>query len=119
MNYSVIEKNGMKYVLLSGTENPIASEQDAITMITVLAESDTNLVLIESARLSDGFLQLRTGIAGAILQKFTTYNIKAAIVLDSGRVKGKFKDFLAESKQNKLFRAFEDSAEAEAWLLER
>jgi DNA-binding PadR family transcriptional regulator len=118
MKYSIQDKNGQKYVLIGGSGNPVASQLDGVSMIIALAENGTNLLLIENERLSDDFLQLRTGIAGDILQKFATYNIKAAIVIDSERVTGKFKDFLAESRQSKLFRAFATATEAESWLLE-
>jgi DNA-binding PadR family transcriptional regulator len=117
MAYRIIKKSGQQYILFDGAESQIANEQDAIIMITACAESDTNQVLIQSERLSDDFLQLRTGVAGAILQKLETYNITAAVVMDGTRDKGGFKDFFMESNQGNRFRVFENLDKAEEWLL--
>ena len=118
MHYTVVENNGKKYIEYASKEHLIQNEQDGVDLIAACSEQDTNLILLHSEALSDEFFQLRTGLAGAVLQKLSNYRVKAALVLtDSERVKGKFKDFLAESNRGNSFRVFQEKAEAEDWLL--
>ncbi len=117
MEYKIVEKNGQKYVKLDRGGLPVQKEQDALTLLSICAENGTNLLLIQGERLSDEFLRLRTGIAGAILQKFTLYNIKTVAVFDKDKARGKFKDFLAESNSGNMFRTYVNFDEAERWLL--
>ena len=119
VTYKVIEKSNQKYLLLESIGRPIQSEQDGIELISICAQNGTNLLLIEGERLSDDFIRLTTGIAGAVLQKFATYNIKAVAVLGENRTKGKFKEFLSESNNGSMFRAYTNFSDAENWLLGR
>jgi len=117
MNYQVIMKNNQKYILLDPIGKSIQTEQDGLELAAVCIENGTNLLLIQGDRLSDDFLQLKTGVAGAILQKFTIYNIKSVVIFDKDRAQGKFKEFLSESNSGKMFRAYTHFEEAESWLL--
>lgn len=117
MEYKIIEKNKQKYILLDPIGEPVQTEQDAIWLFTVCLENQVTRLLIHGERLSDDFLRLRTGIAGIALQKFSTYGIKAAAILDEERTKGKFKEFLVESNKGHIFRSFPTFEEAEHWLL--
>ena len=117
MTYQIIEKNNQRYILLDPAGKPIQTEQDAIQLFTICLENSVNLLLIHGERLSDEFLRLRTGIAGIALQKFATYGIKAAAIIDEKRTKGKFKEFLNESNKGHVFRSFNNFDEAENWLL--
>ena len=119
MEYKVVEKNGQRYIKLDREGLPIRNEQDALTLLSICAENGTNLLLIQGERLSDEFLRLRTGIAGAILQKFALYNIKTVAVFDKDKARGKFRDFLAESNRGSMFRTYSDFDEAERWLLNK
>lgn len=119
VTYKVIEKSNQKYLLLESIGRPIQSEQDGIELISICAQNGTNLLLIEGERLSHDFIRLTTGIAGAVLQKFATYNIKAVAVLGENRTKGKFKEFLSESNNGSMFRAYTNFSDAENWLLGR
>jgi hypothetical protein len=47
-----------------------------------------------------GFFDLRTGITGKILQKFSTYNVQLSIIGDYSKYKSKnFQDFIFESNK--------------------
>lgn len=117
MTFRIIEKSNQRYILLGPAGKPIQTEQEAIQLFTVCLENNTNLLLIHGERLSDDFLRLRTGIAGIALQKFATYGIKAAAIIDEKRTKGKFREFLNESNRGHVFRSFNNFDEAENWLL--
>jgi len=117
MTYQIVEKNNQKYILLDSTGKPIQTEQDAMELLTICFENRIHLLLIHGERLSDDFLNLKTGIAGSVLQKFTIYSIKAAAMLDEERTKGRFKEFLIESNKGNVFRSFGNLDDAENWLL--
>ncbi len=117
MNYQVVEKNNNKYIRLNGEGSLIQTESDGLELLSLCSEYETNLLLIPAERLSDEFFRLSTGLAGAILQKFAQYGVKAAVVLDQDNIKGRFRDFLAESNRGGIFRAYASFDEAELWLL--
>lgn len=117
MNYSLEEKNGHEYVRLHDEGALLNTEQDGLDLVGVCAGHGVNLALIPGERLSDDFFRLRTGVAGAILQKLTLYNIKTAVVMDERRALGKFKDFLAETNRGRMFRAYSRVEEAVEWLV--
>jgi PadR family transcriptional regulator, regulatory protein AphA len=113
-----IQRANGKYIALTPGGTPLHSGQDALDIIGACFENDTFLVLLVDGSLSDDFFRLRTGLAGAVLQKFSNYGVKAALVLDGKkRVQGKFNDLLNELRSGRDIRAFEGEAEAEAWLL--
>jgi hypothetical protein len=58
--------------------------------------------VIPVARLSPEFFRLSSGLAGAVLQKFTNYQIRVAIIGEISEYTGKsapLRDFVAESNR--------------------
>jgi PadR family transcriptional regulator, regulatory protein AphA len=118
MGYRVVEKNDKRYVEYASAETPLRSEQDALELVAACFENDTNLLMLHEEMLTDDFFNLRTGIAGQVLQKFSNYHVKVAVILRSEqRIKGKFKELLAESNKGNAFKAFNSLSDAEEWLL--
>ena len=116
MEYIKVKKNGKDYIkVVSGQ---LREEKDGIALVSACAESDTNKVMLNADSLSNEFLNLSTGVAGLVLQKLANYNIKAAVVMDAEKIRGKFGDFLKEAHRGKLFHTFNDFQNAEKWLLE-
>ena len=58
----------------------IQTEREATDMLGEAIGRDAKLVVLPSVRLAPAFFQLRTGLAGAIAQKFVNYRMKLAIV---------------------------------------
>jgi DNA-binding PadR family transcriptional regulator len=117
MDYAIDEKNNARYLRLEPEGALIESEEDGRTLASLCVENGVRRILIPASRLSGDFLRLSTTVAGLFLQKLTNYNIKAAAVLDTSTVKGKFKNFLVEANQGRMFRAYEDAEEAVNWLI--
>lgn len=65
--------------------SPIAGESDALDLIGEVFGRETGWVAIPVARLSPGFFHLRTGVAGAFLQKLINYRLGIAFVGDLTR----------------------------------
>jgi hypothetical protein len=60
--------------------------------------NDCSAIIVKKENIIDDFFDLSTGIAGEILQKFSTYNMRMAVVGDFENVKSKsLNDFIYES----------------------
>lgn len=101
MELQIIEKNGYKIALVQSEDIVIATAQDALDLMATLRyEHDCERVILPRACLTGVFFDLKTGIAGEILQKYTNYHIKIAIIGDFSEIKSKaLRDFIYESNQ--------------------
>lgn len=118
MNYKISVNGTKKYVELISAQPPLSTEQDAVDLVALCIENETNLLMLHTQALADDFFNLRTRIAGNMLQKFVNYHVKTAAVIPKELVgKGKFKEMVAESNKGNHFRVFEGREDAESWLL--
>lgn len=118
MEYNVIETLPGRYVEVVSSPVPIRTEQDALDLVALCGQHDTSRLLIHAEALSEEFFRLRTGVAGAILQKFVNYSVRAAVILpDTAAMRGKFREMAAEAGRGSQFRIFGSRQEAEGWLL--
>lgn len=110
-------KNGVRIVELNAGGGLVRTEQDALDLVAACMERGAERLLIDSNCLSEEFFRLRTGLAGAVLQKLANYNLKAAVVAPESAVRrGKFEDFVLETNRGEQFRIFEGREEAISWL---
>ena len=81
----------------------IRTAQDALDLMAAISYShDCSKVIIDKACISEDFFDLRTGLAGEILQKFTNYGFALAIVGDfSGYGSRGLRDFIYQSNQGR------------------
>jgi hypothetical protein len=80
INANSYDLHGVR-ILECAPEGPaLQSEQDATTVLGEAMAQGAALVLLPVDRLSASFFQLRTGLAGAIVQKFVNYRMRLAIV---------------------------------------
>jgi len=118
MNIQVIETPG-KYIACRSAEVPLGKEQDAADLIGACYGYDVWLLMLHAEALSDDFFQLRTGLAGAVLQKLMNYRIRTALVIpDELAGQGRFKEWVAETNQGSQLRVFPNADDAETWLLQ-
>ena len=118
MMYEVIAQGNRRYVEFISSESRLATEQDALDLIALCGGNDTNLVMIHGGALSEDFFNLKTGVAGGILQKFVNYQMKAVVVLSAQTsIKSRFRELMNESNKGSRFGVFDTREEAEAWLL--
>lgn len=76
--------------------------QDANDLIGEAKSAGASLVVLPIARLDPAFFELRTGIAGDMVQKFVTYQLAVAIVGDTAQFESQSKslrDFIYESNR--------------------
>ncbi|EJV85361.1 DUF4180 domain-containing protein [Bacillus cereus] len=82
-------------------------------MATVQYEADSKWIVINKSLISESFFDLKTRLAGDILQKFINYSVKIAIVGDFSMYASKsLKDFIYECNKGKdiFFLATEQQA---------
>lgn len=80
----------------------LGSERDAADLVGETLGADARLIVIPVRRLSAGFFELRTRLAGEMLQKFVNYRRRVAILGDiSAQVEGSdaLRDFVRESNR--------------------
>jgi hypothetical protein len=100
--------------ILAASGSPIASEADVLDIIGELYGTGADTVVIPVARLSPDFFRLSTGLAGAMLQKFTNYQLKVAIVGDISAYTAKsapLRDFVRESNRGAHIRFLASEAD--------
>jgi predicted dehydrogenase len=76
--------------------------QDANDLIAETKASGARLVVVPIARLDPAFFELRTGIAGDMVQKFVTYQVAVAVIGDTSPLESESKslrDFIYESNR--------------------
>ncbi len=118
MEYTVVDTQKGRYVEVRSSPEPVGTEQGALDLVALCGGNDTNLLMIHEAALSEGFFRLKTGVAGAVVQKLVNYYVRTAVVMpDTAAMRGKFRDMAAEAGRGSHFRIFEDRQAAEDWLL--
>jgi Domain of unknown function (DUF4180) len=81
MTDTVQQRRGVPVLVCSAEGPPIVTTQDALDVIGA-AYGVADVVAIPARRLGDAFFQLRTGVAGEVMQKFVNYSIRLAVVGD-------------------------------------
>ncbi|MFN8240393.1 MAG: DUF4180 domain-containing protein [Bacteroidales bacterium] len=100
-------------------EMTLNCEQDAVDMAALCGENDTNLILVGEGVAGEEFFDLKTGVAGAVLQKFSNYRIKAAFVIDREKARGRFAEMASESNRHGANGFFFEENDARKWLVSR
>ncbi len=78
----------------------ISDVQDALDLMAECDYQGSRKIIINKKNIIPGFFNLSTGIAGEILQKFSTYKVQLAIVGDFSQYTGKnMRDFIYESNK--------------------
>lgn len=87
--------------VVSSDEVLITDAQSALDFIaTMRYDTGYDAVILNKSAVCEGFFDLKTGIAGEIMQKFVNYRMKLAIVGDfSGYTSRALQDFIHESNE--------------------
>lgn len=94
--------DGIRVLELDRSGLPIGSYRDAVDLIGEAAGNKAELVAVPSERLAPAFFDLKTRVAGEMIQKFSIYGVRLAILGDvSSAVErsAAFRDFVRESNR--------------------
>lgn len=90
--------NHIKIAEIISDERVIESAQDGLDLLGNLYYQGFDKVILHEKNITSDFFDLKTKLAGEILQKFSNYRIPLAIVGDFSQYKSKsFQDFISES----------------------
>ena len=114
MNIQHITENGVEIAVVSSDTCAIVDGQSAMDLaMSARYETDASSLVIPKALFAEDFFILSSGLAGEILQKWITYQFRAAIWGDYSKYTSKpLKDFIYESNHGRNF--FFVSTEEEA-----
>lgn len=119
MNDDVIEMHGLRVLLFAGEGDKLAAARDANTFLSETWSQDATLAVIPVSRLGDDFLDLKTRIAGEVIQKFVNYQIHLAILGDISAwtdTSKPLRDFVYETNRGRSLWFIRDLAELEQRL---
>jgi hypothetical protein len=104
-----------RILLASESKIAIRSLIDISEAISLGLGTD-GLIMTES-ELTPEFFELRSGLAGEVLQKFTNYKVRLAIVVPTPELYGKrFNELVYEHRSHGMIRFVKSVEEAKAWL---
>lgn len=103
MEFKKVDTAGESVAIVSSTEIVISDVQSALDLIaTVQYETGCNRIILDKSLITESFFDLKTRLAGEILQKFINYHVKIAIIGDFSVYTSKsLKDFIYESNNGK------------------
>jgi len=109
--------NNQSYIDLSESDFSIQSEAQLNDLLSQCYYHKSNLILLDEHNLSAEFFNLRSGLAGAAMQKFANYQTKVAILLPpDAEHNERFKELMYEMNRSNHFRFYDNQIEAERWL---
>lgn len=101
MEINFIEINGNKISEIISDNVLINKTQDALDIIAECNYRGSWKIILHAENIIAEFFDLKTGIAGDILQKFSTYNVQLAIVGNFSKYTSKsLNDFIFESNKH-------------------
>ena len=112
------EIKGIKIAEIVSDSIVINNSQDAVDIMGNCSYQGAFRIIIRETNVSSDFFDLKTGVAGEILQKFSTYNVQLAIVGDFSKYSGKsLRDFIYESNKYNRINFVNSVDEAKARLI--
>lgn len=101
MELTTVKENGKEIAIVSSSDILINDIQSALDlMATVSYETGCNRIIMNKSALCEEFFDLKTRLAGEILQKFINYQTKLAVVGDFTHYTSQsLRDFIYESNQ--------------------
>ena len=100
MNFKLTDLDGVIVAEVIADGIAVRNTQDALNLLANSGYQGADHIILRESHLAPAFFDLKTGLAGDILQKFSNYRVKVAIVGDFGRYSGKsLRDFMHESNK--------------------
>lgn len=95
LNNSVVAELLPGYVIIN-------SPEEILDLIVEAGYEESIALILHSESLNENFFNLKTGLAGEILQKFSNYRMKLSIIGDFSEYKSKsLQDFIRESNRTR------------------
>ncbi|MCF8226986.1 MAG: DUF4180 domain-containing protein [Bacteroidales bacterium] len=100
MKFEIHTKNGTVITELISRDICIENLEDALNLIANAGYLGSDIIIINADQLHPDFFVLQSGLAGEILQKFSTYRVKLAITGNFENVEStSLRNFISESNR--------------------
>jgi hypothetical protein len=110
-------RGGLAFMTSCTVDRFVSSPGDFLDLLAHGGESGTSCFVLKDSNFAPTFYDLKTGLAGEILQKLSNYNCRLAIVGTFAMVRGeRFRELMKESNKGGHIRFAGDVDEALAWL---
>lgn len=97
MSITFHKKGTITIAELQSTSIAISSVEEGLNLIGDLYYQNVDCIILHRENLSEQFFDLKTGFAGELLQKFSNYRMRLAIVGELSSYSGKaLTDFILE-----------------------
>jgi hypothetical protein len=102
MELILFKTNGLEIAEVVSDEVVINTPQDALDIMANAYYQGARQIILYEKNIMPEFFDLKTGLAGEILQKYSNYQMKLAIVGDFEKFESKsLKAFISESNRGK------------------
>ena len=113
--------NNQVFVEAPGERVTVASANDAVDLLGICGSQRTNRLLLHDGALPEAFFTLKSGVAGEVLQKFSTYRMKVAIIVSrlrtaNPRIAEMVRESNAQSGTTDGIAYFQNRKSAVIWL---
>jgi hypothetical protein len=100
MDIVITEDNSSGLAHVQSEEMVIHSVQDALDLMANCGYQGASRIILHEKNITPAFFDLKTGVAGEILQKFSNYNVFLAIIGNFSKYPSKsLRDFIFESNK--------------------
>ncbi|HZJ83862.1 MAG TPA: DUF4180 domain-containing protein [Clostridia bacterium] len=103
MEIRIIKENDKEIATIKSNDILITDVQSTLDFMAMISyETGSNHIILNKSAIIEEFFDLKTKLAGDILQKFVTYHMKLAIIGDfSVYTSNSLRDFIYESNRGK------------------
>ncbi|WP_316818118.1 DUF4180 domain-containing protein [Pedobacter nyackensis] len=102
MQIEIHQQNNIKVAEIISEVQLMTTPEEALQLMVDLYYQDFDKMIVHKKNITPDFFDLKTGIAGEILQKFSNYRVQLGIVGDFSEYTGKsIKDFIYESNKRR------------------
>lgn len=118
MNIKTHVQGEIKIAELKSDYLIITNVEDGLQLLVDLYYQDYGKIILYKENITTDFFDLKTGLAGEILQKFSNFKVQLVIVGDFDTYSGKsIRDFIFESNKGRLINFLPSIEEAKIRLL--
>ena len=117
MNIEIHQIGEIKIAEVVSTDLLITNAEDGLQLLVDLYYQGFDKIILYEENIKNDFFDLKTGLAGEILQKFSNFRVQLAIVGDFNKYPGKsIRDFIFESNKGRLINFLPSVIEAKERL---
>jgi len=113
MKIEIHEHDGNKIAEVIADQVLITNAEDSLQILVDLYYQDFDKIILHEKNISADFFDLKSKLAGEILQKFSNFRVRLAIVGDFSKYPGQsIKDFIFESNKDRQINFMTSLADA-------